>query len=107
MADRGRVYASKYASIVHASYTGSMYVMNPSTGRYHARPGSGRVIVDVGTHRQDYPYEDNYGYVAANVRGKLTSAMRSTIASSAARPPRSPSTTSTCICCLLRSKAST
>lgn len=65
LADRGKVYASKYAGIVHADYLGSMFTIHPNTGRYCARPGSGRVIIDVGTHRQDYPYEDTYGYAVA------------------------------------------
>lgn len=60
LTERGKVYASKYAGIVNADYVGSMFVQDPTTGRYCARPGSGRVMVDVGTHRQSYPYEDIY-----------------------------------------------
>lgn len=55
------MYATKFAAIVYSAYVGSMFIMNPNTGRYYARPGSGRVIIDVGTHRQDYPCEDTYG----------------------------------------------
>lgn len=61
LTERGRVYATKFAAIVYSAYVGSMFIMNPNTGRYYARPGSGRVIIDVGTHRQDYPCEDTYG----------------------------------------------